>query len=317
MDESERSSRVVEERVARAMKRLILLGFALCLLSGFGITEASSNPGCDLVQAIINNDIDGARRLIASGIDVNSECAGALPLSMASEYGRTEIVYPLIEAHAKIDAVDATSRTALHWAAANGRAGVVSALIAGGADVQRNDVWGRAPLDLASRNGHLEATRVLIKAGAKVAKGKPDVLSDAVASGNREIVQLLLDAGADPLGHAENGRSAFSDAGTHCNVDVLRLLVQRSAGRKERLFSLGKALLSAARNGNRECLKFLLHETPADVNFRVDSAGKQVSINENGSCALGEAARDSDEEVVRFLLEAARPLAATNMIRIC
>ena len=152
------------------MKRLILLGFALCWLCEFGVTAASSNPACDLVQAIINNDIEGARGLIASGIDINSECAGALPLSMASEYGRAEIVQALIKGNAKIDAVDATSRTALHWAAANGHAEVVSALIARGADVQRNDVRGRAPLDLASRNGHLEATRVLINAGPKVAK---------------------------------------------------------------------------------------------------------------------------------------------------
>jgi hypothetical protein len=94
--------------------------------------------------------------------------------------------------------------------AQKGNAAVVEALIAAGADVGASHGYA---LEHAVRGRHLDVVKVLLGAGASVAT--PDELGPqaplrlAARSGQKEMVELLLDAGARPWGPVSFGNTIF------------------------------------------------------------------------------------------------------------
>jgi ankyrin repeat protein len=93
------------------------------------------------------------------------------------------------------------------WSAAHaGDLGTIQRLVAEGVDVNVWDEYGRNALTLASRAGHLEIVRTLIACGAWVdpfEEGSTYLtpLMCAGEGGHLDIVELLLDRGADPTRH--------------------------------------------------------------------------------------------------------------------
>jgi ankyrin repeat protein len=82
-------------------------------------------------------------------------------------------------------------------------AAIVEQLIKAGADIRKTGTNGWTPLHMAANCGHIEKAKILIQAGAEVNRqtdidGGNTALMEAARSGNAEMVQLLLDHGADP-----------------------------------------------------------------------------------------------------------------------
>lgn len=90
-------------------------------------------------------------------------------------------------------------------AALRGDADVVAGLVADGAEVRSTLVAEAAGLR------HWNVVRALLSAGAEVGDGAPSALHYAAAAGDAEMVDLLLDHGADPT--LEDGRFAAPPAG--------------------------------------------------------------------------------------------------------
>ncbi|MEI6914143.1 MAG: ankyrin repeat domain-containing protein, partial [Armatimonadota bacterium] len=86
---------------------------------------------------------------------------GVTPLGRAKS---AEVCEALIAHGAGVSARDSLGRTPLHTAA---NAEVCETLIAHGADVNLKAHWGQTPLDEAVNTGNAEVAQLLIRAGAR------------------------------------------------------------------------------------------------------------------------------------------------------
>src|SRR5262249_16061291 len=132
-----------------------------------------------------------------------------------------------------------------------------------GADVTKRDKSQRTALDHAASKGSLELFNFLIERGASVRAGK---MVCAVEGGNFEILKLLLAAKAD-LNVLQWGRSPLSQAVISGRKDVVKLLIDAGANleQTDEDPSGRTPLLSAVALGHLEIVK-LLASSGANVN---------------------------------------------------
>jgi len=196
-----------------------------------------------------------AVRLVAAGADVNGATPdGETPLMSASRAGAIEAVKALIARGANVNARERShDQTALMWAVAQKHPEVVKVLLAHGADIKaRSAVWnevmavpphgylpynkaiphgGETALMFAARVGDLESAKLLIAAGANVNDADAWGVSATVLaahSGFGDIVELLLDKGADP-NKAEAGFTALHEAIMRRDEKTVGLLLAHGA----------------------------------------------------------------------------------------
>jgi len=115
------------------------------------------------------------------------------PFCIARYYGRTDLAEMLLQAGNVVD---------IYSACFLGNAKRVRELLDEDATLlvqeQEDDsVWRVTPLHYAVAGGHEELTRSLIEQGAKVMPYTRLLCDAAVRMGHRELVQVLLDGGAD------------------------------------------------------------------------------------------------------------------------
>lgn len=104
--------------------------------------------------------------------------------------------------------------TALHFAAFFGHPEAVKLLVERGANLEARSTneqfaLDAAPLHSAAAAGHLEACRALLDAGADVnavQQGGYTALLDAAANKNQELVDFLVERGADREARLDDGR---------------------------------------------------------------------------------------------------------------
>lgn len=73
-----------------------------------------------LCMAICKRDVDGVRKLISYGVDVNQESQGKTPLMLAARYNSVEIIKLLLEKGAKLNRKDERGQDALKYAELSG-----------------------------------------------------------------------------------------------------------------------------------------------------------------------------------------------------
>jgi ankyrin repeat protein len=127
-------------------------------------------------------------------------------------------------------------RTPLHTAAAAGLVHSVDFLIRAGADLNRTDEWDLTPLMIACSRGRAKGRPValrLIEAGADVryvrAEDQMTALKFAVESCLWDVVQALIDRGAEVDGPPGTEKTALMMAALTNNIAALKLLVKNGA----------------------------------------------------------------------------------------
>jgi ankyrin repeat protein len=157
------------------------------------------------------------------------------PLEKAASAGSLEELRREVRLMGGLNATDGHGFTALDWAARTGQAEVIRELVREGADPDLRDEGpnGWAPLHHAVHKGQLGAVRALIAAGAQVDAGASrshgiTPLMLACAQGEPRIVDALLAAGADP--HATQGgqETVLTYAMTSGNRRVIQALLHRA-----------------------------------------------------------------------------------------
>jgi uncharacterized protein len=160
-----------------------------------------------LLQALYEGRTDKARAIADSRSDLDVFEAAAI--------GEVERLRALLDGDALLaNAWSEDGFTPLHFAAFFGHPDAAKLLIERGADLEARSTneqfaLDAAPLHSASAAGQLEVCRVLLEAGADVnavQHGGYTALLDAAANKNQELIDFLLERGADRSARLDDGR---------------------------------------------------------------------------------------------------------------
>ena len=179
----------------------------------------------------------------------------------------------LIDAGADIETKDGDGLSPLHEACESGELDAVKMLVEAGAGVRVTDMCHRTCLALAAERGHTETVRYLV--------GLPDVdvnelhycVRAALRSGLgqycKDVVQVLIDAGADVNIRSDLGRtSPLHEACESGVLNVAKILVR--AGARVCVTDEGGStcLTRAADGGHTETVRYLVGLPDVDVNHQ-------------------------------------------------
>ena len=166
---------------------------------------------------------------------------GRQALYYAIDNGQESMVKALLDHGGLQDATVYTvpQRTWLHLAMSGGNLNIIEMILKAGVDANEKDIWGDTPLHYLTALGltHLaQIVNLLLEFGAQVNivnKIAETPLHLAVSHVRPEVVQILLDAGADPYLVNTRGQSAMDIARTMSFMDsqheaILKMLSSRS-----------------------------------------------------------------------------------------
>jgi ankyrin repeat protein len=149
-------------------------------------------------------------------------------LVLSAYKGQLADVKVYVEKGADVNLQDQKERTPLIFAASAGHTPVVKYLIDAGADVDKQDKDGQTALLHACKRSFNETATLLLESGADVnfqsKKRGVTALMIAAVWDNTELVQILLDHGADPQLTDTFGRTAKLLAQKKGNTAVLGML---------------------------------------------------------------------------------------------
>jgi ankyrin repeat protein len=218
------------------------------LENGADVNATDGDSKTALYQACQDGQVEMVRMLLGHGADVNLggiygtalQEACAVPTSTTSPQGLESryatIVRILLDHGADVNGHLRGSRPALSLACASGRPEIVQMLIDRGADVnERDEFWGTV-ICVAAHHGHKDTIRILLDRGAdaNARRGTHSQFECALLSAcrpksgyiDRELVQLLLDSGADPNTKGIGRSNALRIAS---NAEVVEMLMQAGA----------------------------------------------------------------------------------------
>jgi len=186
--------------------RRAVIAFPLLALAACG--GGGSDPGRpgDLVSAAGRGDVGEVRRLLADGVPVDiRDGAGRTAVTAAALADHVDVARVLIDAGADVDLQDAERNNPLLVCGVTGSVAMLREVLRADPDVRITNRFGGTALIPASERGHVAMVRALLQTDIDVDHVNRlgwTALLEAVILGDggpvhRQIVQLLVDAGAD------------------------------------------------------------------------------------------------------------------------
>eukprot|EP01038_Epipyxis_sp_PR26KG_P015518 gene15518-20946_t len=168
-----------------------------------------------------NGHVDMVRLLLEHGAVVDSLVATSKSTSLilAGRGNKSEILKVLLEAGANIHAENAFGNTAFHEACREGYEKSIEILLAAGSNINGENHKGSTPLHFfcygSSKTNTLEGMQKLIEFGADIHSRDHQGLTPCLvccASGRMDLLQFLLEKGADPTAKDNTDRNGHDIA---------------------------------------------------------------------------------------------------------
>ncbi len=315
-----------------------------------------TTPGCDWTSptAAVLTAV-AIRAAIDAGANTNIvDAKGKTALMKAVWLGHTESIHLLLESNADMNIRDEEGWPALMVAAKSGRAEIAWSLWKAGATTTFTDNAGRSilwhaqnPAPSVSDGAKNQTVDVLQEAfnDALISLWEGDGYSSKWKAPTPDVVQALLEAGADANAADSEGRTVLMRACKHGQAEVVELLLKAEADVNTGNYpnsagimtsgELGWTALMFAASGGHTDIACLLLDADANLtdsdyvwtalmhaagNVHPDvvrlllgaSADPNVADDENGRTALMEAAEHGCVETVRLLVEKAANVNAVG-----
>ena len=218
---------------ARMCRHLSMAALVLALAFSPGYVGAvrAQTP---LLQALKVRDFERVEALVAAGADVNVSFAdGKTALMVVGKRGMSTLLEQLLNAGAKVNATNRNGGTALMFAAISGDLRSISLLLEHGAEVDAvgANLWGA--LMVAAVKGHVNVVAAFLRRGAN--PNLADVygwtpLMRAASRNRIATVGLLLDDPRTDIAHRDDdGATALHRAAEAGYPEMVELLVELGA----------------------------------------------------------------------------------------
>ncbi|KAH0551120.1 hypothetical protein GP486_007536 [Trichoglossum hirsutum] len=172
---------------------------------------------------------------------------------------RNSSLHAVNETVAEIKNKDDNGQTPLHVAAGKGKSAVVKILLRGGAEKEVRDNRKQIPLHLAASSGNFDTALRLLGSGLNAEdKNGQTPLHVAARDGNHQIVQLLVDEGADMDVQAVNLQTPLHMAASNGKSEVVRVLVREGANTAMKDNNDRTPLHLASKNGDSDTVRELV-----------------------------------------------------------
>ena len=186
-------------------------------------TYADSEQLNNLYYEIVHGNVAGMKKAIEAGADPNGKnLIGSTPLHWAVfDTDKTEL---LLHSGASADTVDQFNRTPVHFAAQYGTPESLKLVLAKSTSLELVSDEGMTALAESTQSFSNQKIKILLESGAKVdpPDGDPAPLTVACWVANIEAAKILLDAGASP-------DAATTDTVLDLNEPLLELLLNAGA----------------------------------------------------------------------------------------
>lgn len=246
------------------MRRSAFCQFGMAVwLAGTSLAAAAD---LSLVEAAQERDQDAVRSLLAQeNVNVNeAQPDGATALHWMVHWDNLETAELLIGAGADVHAANDNGATPLWLASTNGNPAMVEMLLEAGAEPNSALRSEETPLMAAAAVGSAEIVRLLLAAGAHAnaqeANGGQSALMWAVAKRHPDVVQAILEHGADVAARSSGGFTPLLFAAQQGDTESARLLLAAGANVNEASPEQETPLLVAAASRHEELAQFLLEE---------------------------------------------------------
>jgi len=233
-----------------------------------------------LIPAASSGHLEICKLLVKEGVDINAKDKdGITALMEASIMGHTKIVEFLVSSGAEVDAAASSEVTALWLAASEGKAEVMKILLDRMADAKNTRVDGITALMTASVGGHLEAVKLLLENGADVTATDKDGLTclmNAAENGNVEVLKALVQHADDKSfldTISSTGYNALTIASAHGHANVIEFLVEAGANVGAVDENGVTALMYAAASNHVDAMRALLEKGNSEIDFKHSHGG--------------------------------------------
>jgi len=224
------------------------------LAEGADPNELDPEGAVALARAASGGHLDIVRALLVAGADPNHGTPA--PVVAAAGTNDARLMRALLDAGARIEAVDPSGRSAIHVAAAAGHRATVETLLERGARADRIDAAGFSPLEVAVRHAHDDLVVLLVTRTPQAWRSR--ALCSAAVGGRARVLELLIEKGGNVEGTCAGGQPLLHVATRQGSARAVGQLLRAGAQSNRPSASGNSAVLVAAEAGDADIVATLL-----------------------------------------------------------